>query len=139
MQTRLINLLLCLMGALGGGLLGYHLFFWIAGYGFYALILPGALLGLGGGALCRQKSRAGGVLCGLLALGLGVYTEWRFAPFVADNSFAYFLMHLHELTPITQLMIAAGAVFGYWFGQGREEVRREDDPRKAKTPYEVRG
>ncbi len=129
MKTRLVNLLLALVGAFGGGLVGYHLFFWIAGYGFYALILPGTLLGLGGGALCRKKSRAGGVLCGVLALGLGVYTEWRFAPFAADDSFSFFITHLHELTPVTQLMIAVGGLFAYWFGQGREDaVDRYTEP-----------
>jgi hypothetical protein len=54
------------------------------------------------------------VVCGFLSLALGCFTEWRFAPFVADASFGYFISHMHELRPITLLMIAAGALIGFW-------------------------
>jgi hypothetical protein len=47
---------LVLLGAAIGGALGYVLFFWIAGQGFYGLALPGGLLGLGAGVFkCRSK------------------------------------------------------------------------------------
>ena len=36
---------------------------------------------------------------------------------MADNSLAYFLKNLTELTPVTLLMIAAGAFFAYWLGK----------------------
>ena len=38
---------LVLNGAVGGGLVGYFRFLWIARQGFYALVLPGGLLGVG--------------------------------------------------------------------------------------------
>ena len=129
MKTLPVNLLLGLVGALIGGLSGYCLFFWIARQGFYALILPGTCLGLGCGTLCRRPSQLGGILCGVSGLALGIWTEWQFAPFVKDESFSFFIAHLHELKPITLLMIALGGLFAYWFGRGRNQ--RDSRPRET--------
>ncbi len=111
MRSR--NDLLVLAGAVTGGTLGYFAFFWIARQGFYGLILPGGLLGLGAG-ISRPTLKSVPVVCGVLALGLGVLTEWRFAPFVADSSFEYFLRHIHQLRPLTLIMITVGALIGFW-------------------------
>lgn len=83
-----------LLGAVGGGLLGYFAFFWIASQNLYAPALPGAAIGLGCGTLSGGRSRALGIVCGVLALLLGVFAEWRFAPFVDDPGLGFFLMHL---------------------------------------------
>ena len=111
---------LALLGALVGGALGYLAFFWLAGQGFYALVLPGALLGLGGG-LARPRSRFVPVVCGLMALVLGLIIEWRFAPFTADTSLPYFLSHVHQLKPLTLIVIAVGAAIGFWVPFRRRE------------------
>ena len=95
------------------GSLGYFVFFWIARQGFYGLILPGGLLGLGA-SVFKTKSTAVSVLCGLLALALGLFTEWRFAPFVKDGSLGYFVLHIHRLSPVTLIMIGVGAFIGFW-------------------------
>jgi hypothetical protein len=123
-NARIRNLLVGILGAGAGGLLGYFAFFWIARQGFYALMLPGGLVGLGGGLLARDRSRLRATICGLVALALGVFTEWRFAPFIKDASLGYFLAHLHELRPISLLMIAVGGAFGYWLALGRERTGR---------------
>jgi hypothetical protein len=104
---------LVLLGALLGGALGYAAFFWIAKQGFYGLVLPGGLLGCGAGVF-KSRSRYLSVICGLAALALGLFTEWRFSPFVADASLFYFLGHVSQLKPVTLLMIAAGAAIGFW-------------------------
>ena len=123
-NARTRNLLVGILGAAAGGLLGYFAFFWIARQGFYALMLPGGLVGLGGGLLARDRSPIRATICGLVALALGVFTEWRFAPFIKDTSLHYFLGHLHELRPITLLMIAVGGAFGYWLSLGREPATK---------------
>src|ERR1700722_11488946 len=64
---------LVLMGAAIGGLLGYAAFFWIVRQGFYGLILPGGLLGIGAG-LFKTRSKYVAVICGFLALALGCFT-----------------------------------------------------------------
>ena len=63
------------------------------------------------------------ILCGILATALGLFTEFQFAPFIADESLAYFLTHLFALKPITQLMIAAGGFIGFWIPFRRTERR----------------
>ena len=115
--------MLVLMGAVAGGLVGYFGFFWIARQGFYALVLPGGLLGVGA-SLFANRSTDLCIVCGLLALALGVVAEWQFAPFIRDGSLGYFVTHIHQLKPITLLMIAAAAFIGFWAPFSRRQLKR---------------
>ncbi len=117
---------LALLGAAVGGLVGYAAFFWLVRQGLYGLIVPGGLLGLGAG-IFKCRSMAVAVSCGVLALGLGLVTEWRFEPFIADDSLGYFLSHVHQLRPMTLIMIGIGAFIGFWV-----PFRRCQDARQAK-------
>ena len=92
--------------------MGYWGFMWMARQGFYGLVLPGALVGIGAG-IFKSRSMAVCIFCGVLALCFGFFTEWRFAPFAADPSLGYFIMHLHQLRPVTMIMIAAGVLIGF--------------------------
>ena len=49
-------------GAATGGAIGYFAFFLLASQGLYALVLPGALVGLGFGALSRRRSLLDGIV-----------------------------------------------------------------------------
>jgi hypothetical protein len=118
-QTK--NLLLGLLGALAGGALGHFASVWAFHQSFYAMMLPGGLAGLGGGVPARDKSVLRASLCAVFAVGLGFFTEWRCAPFIADHSLAYFATHLHQLRPITLFMVAAGGALGYWLSLGKEK------------------
>jgi hypothetical protein len=102
-----------LMGAAAGGLVGYFGFLWIARQGFYALVLPGGLVGVGA-SLFPNRSTAICTVCGVLALALGLLAEWQFAAFIQDGSWGYFITHVHQLRPITIIMIAAGGFIGFW-------------------------
>jgi hypothetical protein len=106
-------------GALVGAIIGYLAFAWLAEQGFYALALPGAALGLGCGLSTKRSSLSTGLACGILAILLGLLVEWRFFPFIKNGSLRYFVRHVHELKPLTLLMIAAGGVFAVYFGRGR--------------------
>ncbi len=116
-----------LVGAALGGMAGYFGCLWIAQQGFYGIILPGALLGLGSN-LGRTKCIPVAVACGLAALALGFFTEWRLAPFVADDSLKYFITHVQELQPFTLIVIAIGGAMGFWmpFRRGRRGWRPTD-------------
>lgn len=127
-SAKVKNLLAGLVGALAGGTVGYVAFIWIARQGFYALMLPGAMAGLGASLLVSDRSVLRGVLCGFFAVGLGLFAEWQFAPFIKDHSFGYFVAHIANLRPITLLMISAGGGFGYWFALGRERGTKPSGP-----------
>jgi hypothetical protein len=114
------NWLFGLVGAVVGGAVGYFAFFWMAGQGFYAMVVPGALLGLGCGAFSGGMSYRLGAVCGLLGLILEVVTEWRRAPFMVDDGLWYFVTHMSDLTPLTLVAIGAGGFFAFWFGRGRD-------------------
>jgi hypothetical protein len=105
--------LVAIAGAVAGGLVGCFAFFWAARQGLYSLVLPGALVGLGAG-VSRNSSVGVSVFCGLFGLAIGFFSEWRFAPFVADEGLGYFLSHVHELRPVTLIMIAVGAAIAFW-------------------------
>jgi hypothetical protein len=118
-NVKRVNWPLGLAGAVLGGVAGYFVFLWIGRQSFYAPMLPGAAVGLGCGALTRGESRALGIVCGVLAVPLGLFAEWRLRPFAADESLGYFLKNLHDLQSITLIMIALGAALAYWLGVGR--------------------
>ena len=73
-----LPLALALIGALLGAALGHFAFVWIARQGFYALVLPGAAAGLGGGLFVKQRSIPLAVVCGGIALAAGIFSQWRF-------------------------------------------------------------
>ena len=108
-----------LLGAAVGGAMGYFAFFWIARQGFYALAVPPAFLGLGAGLCARRRSVPLAIVCGVAGLALGFFTEWRFAPFVADRSMSYFITQIPALKPVTLLMLALGAFLSYRLALGR--------------------
>ena len=106
-------------GGVVGAVLGYFLFIAMAGQGFYAIVLPGALAGLGCGAFSGRKSNCLGIVCVIIALIAGVLSEWRMAPFITDQGLRYFLTHLHKLRGFTQFLILLGGFCAFWFGRGR--------------------
>jgi hypothetical protein len=103
-----------------GGTLGYLAFFWIAAQGFYGLALPGGLLGLGAGVV-KNRSIGVAVVCGLAATALGLFTEYRFAPFRDDPSLGHFLAHVPQLQPVTLLLIGVGGLIGFYVPFRRRE------------------
>lgn len=117
MPRYVMSHLLGLIGAVVGGALGFYIFGWLARHGFYGLMIPGALLGGGCGLLARHESNARGIICGVAAAVLALFTEWWFFPFAADTSGAYFLEHLTNLSPVTWLMVVVGAFIAYFLGR----------------------
>lgn len=117
---------LVLLGAVVGGVVGYLAFFALARRGYYGLAVPGGLLGLGAG-IFRRRSIAVPIVCGLAALALGLFTQWRLAPYLDDDSFGYFLAHAHQLPRFTLIMIGAGALIGFWVPFRRSQKTKSDE------------
>ena len=111
------------IGAAVGAALGYAAFFWAARQGFYAIVLPPALLGLGAGLGARRRSRFIACVAAVAGLALGLFVEWKFSPFVVDQSLAYFVTHLHTLRPLTILMIVLGGILSYRLALGFEAAK----------------
>jgi hypothetical protein len=117
MRRLLISNLLGLVGAIIGGVLGFYTFAWLEDKGFYGLAIPGAFLGLGCGLLAHHHSIPRGILCAVGALGLSLFTEWKFHHFLVDNSFSFMVTHLTDKSPVTLLMIGLGTIIAYWVGK----------------------
>ncbi|MFT4637441.1 MAG: hypothetical protein ACI8T1_000750 [Verrucomicrobiales bacterium] len=98
-----------LAGGILGGFLGYHAFFWAYKQGFYAMILPGALIGFGASfAYCRHLAIP--IVCALGALGLGLFTQGQ----ITNGSWSYFISNLAKLKTMTWVMISLGSALAFW-------------------------
>jgi hypothetical protein len=126
-KTTIKQTVFVLAGAIAGGVVGFFGFIWIAHQGFYALVLPGGLLGFGA-SLFHNKSTALCIICGVMGLAIGLLAEWHFAPFIQDGSFGYFLSHFDQLRPITLIMIAGGAFIGFWAPFSRRRMVADITP-----------
>ena len=113
MKSPLAGNLLTVCFACVGGVVGHLGFGLLLNQGFYAMVLPGGLAGLAAG-IPRSRSLIVPVLCGVLAIVAGLLTEYRFAPFLADGSLQYFLVHALDLRPLTMLLIGLGGFLGFW-------------------------
>ena len=120
-HIRKPRIALGLIAAAIAGCVGYFAFFWITSQGFYALILPPALLGLAAGYAVGERSQPFAIACGAAGLALGVFTEWKFAPFKADPSFVYFVTHIQETRQLTQILLAVGTVICYRMALGLDQ------------------
>ena len=60
------GIVLGLAGALVGGAAGHFLFLAMTRWGFYAMVLPGAAVGLGCGLLSGRRSVPLGIACGVI-------------------------------------------------------------------------
>ncbi len=141
MSRYVLSNCLGVVGAVLGGVLGFYTFKWLWGHGFYGLIIPGAFLGFGCSLLARHRSTARGVVCAVAAVGLSLFTEWQFSPFVKDDSFQYFFTHVHDLSPVTLLMIGVGTFVAYWVGKdaGYLTSRAKLPAQAARRPHAHQG
>lgn len=114
--------LIVLGGALVGAVLGYFAYGWLLRQGFYALALPGGMLGLGA-SFGKSRSLVVPVVCGLGGLAAGILTEW--SHHFSKESLLTFLQHLPDLQPFTLLLMAIGALLAFWIPFRRVEPARE--------------
>jgi hypothetical protein len=113
------DILLGALGAIIGAGVGYLLFLVLSRQGLYAIVLPGALTGLGCGSLSGRRSIPLGIGCAVLGVAAGIVAEWQFAPFIRDRSFLFFVTHLHQIRTVSQVLILLGGILAFWFGLGR--------------------
>lgn len=126
--NQVVGVMLEIVGGIAGAVLGYFLFGWVVGQGYYAPMVPGALLGLGCGLLASKPSNRRGVVCALAAVLLGLYTEWAYFPFSADRGLGYFVRHVGDLKSISLVLIAVGAAIAFYLAKdaGFSRIARRD-------------
>lgn len=114
-------------GALAGGVLGVVIFTLLVRYvGDYAMAIPGALVGLGGGYAARRRSLVLGILCALLAAAAMIIAEWWNFPWQKDKSLGFFLRNLGQLSTLFWISLLLGGGLAFWFGQGNERTTSRD-------------
>ena len=116
--SRQPRIALGVVGGVVGGCVGYLAFYWIARQGFYAIIIPAGLLGLGAGFGAGSRSQTFAIACGIAGLAIGLLTEWQFAPFAVDDSFVFMLRHILDKQPFKLAMLAIGPVIAYRLALG---------------------
>lgn len=110
--------LLGIVGAAIGAALGYAITYALLQNGLYAPLFAQAALGAGAGMLARRRLVPLGILCAFAGLVFGLFLEWRFFPFIADQSLGYFVTHIHKLTMLHLIFIAVGTFFSYRLSVG---------------------
>ncbi len=111
-----------LAGGAVAGYLGYRVVaYLISHHGWWVPILPGAFAGLACGQLSGVASKGRGAINGLLGLGLAVYAQWRLfnPPFEFDKTFPSYLTHIHQLPPITLVILVVNGLLAFWWGRER--------------------
>ena len=104
-----------IIGAIAGGVLGYFATGWMARQGFYSVLLPGVLTGVGSLLGVFKNKLFMPVVIGICATLLIYFTEWKYFPFSRDNSFSYFIEHIGDLRPLTHLMAIGGGLIAFSF------------------------
>lgn len=109
-----------ILGAAAGGVIGYFVFFLLLeNAGMYAMVLPGALIGLGRAVGAKAKSIPLGIVCGIAALVLSLFIEWRITPLPDGETISDFFAKLPDRPFRNQASIVAGPLMALWFGAGR--------------------
>lgn len=117
--TILRGLVGILLGAAVGGLV-----VWLAArYSLYAMVFPGAAIGIGCSWASKTRSVALATISGIAAVTFSLFLEGYLFPFIADSSFGYFIAHLHQLSPATWIMIGIGTALSVGFGLGSPSHR----------------
>ncbi len=114
------SLPLAILGTWAGAALGVLAFWGLYSNGFYAIMLPGLLSGLGGGYPLKRTSITVGLIAAVVSGITMLLTEWWFRPFVKDESLTFFLTHLNHLNGAAILMMVLGVAAAFWFGMGRD-------------------
>ena len=139
MVRTMLGWLSSLIGAAIGAAVGTAIMEWLHQHDFYAMILPGAALGLGCHAASPTRSYARGAVAGIAGLILGLWADWWFFPRVGDPTFFEFVGRVADLDSARKLMIAGGAFFAFWWGKDAAPWARAALRKKPARAVEVQG
>ncbi len=108
------------IGGVLGGVVGYFGFFAALEHAsLYAMVMPGAFIGLGRAIGSPTKSIPMGVVCGVAAVVLSLVIEWQITPLNDDATIADFFAGLPNKPFRNLASLVAGPLMALWFGVGR--------------------
>ena len=110
------NLALGILGGIAGGIAGGFICKFLAGQGFYAGVIPGAMVGLGFAFAARKGHLLFGFASGILGLVAALVTEWQV--FHSDQSFFESVAQLQKEGIVTWVMLGVGTLLAFSFGKG---------------------
>lgn len=110
------NLALGIVGGIAGGFAGGLICKFLADQGFYGVILPGALVGLGFALAARKGHFGFGAVSGVLGLLAGLLTQWKV--YSDEPSFFKLVGELKDYSIVTWIMLGLGAVLAFTIGKG---------------------
>jgi hypothetical protein len=96
-----------------GGAVGYVGFWLLLARGIYAVVLPGALVGLAAG-IVRTPSPLVAVVCSLVAIVAGLWDRAPGGAVCCGPQLGLLSASLLDLQPLTQGSIAVGGLIGFW-------------------------
>lgn len=126
-------------GMVAGAIVGFFAFRLLGQIGLYAIALPGAAVGYGGGYFLTKRSIFTGLVAAGFAMVAMVLSEWYLMPFVADGSLSYFIKNLFDLPTAKLVLMAIGVAMGFWFGLGRDMYLASPVRRQAEGSPNARG
>jgi hypothetical protein len=128
------NFAMGIVGGIAGGIVGGFICKFLADQGFYAGMVPGALVGLGFSLAARQGHLGFGVVSGILGLLAGLITEWKI--FHAEQSFFNSIVDLKDEGIVTWIMLGIGTVLAFSIGMGNKYNARKYSARSQKNVHD---
>jgi hypothetical protein len=109
-----------IVGGTVGGVLGYFVFDWALTQGYYALVLPGSLVGIGCGLASGRKLLALGILSAIGALLVGALADWNSLANPSPTIWEHAATLLQANRRMTAILILVSVVLAFYFGIGRD-------------------
>jgi hypothetical protein len=121
-------------GGIVGGVIGFYIFHWAVRQGFFALIVPGAMVGMIAGFGIGSRSQPFAIACGVAGLAVGLFTQWTFVNRAVTMDLMEFLMKIKDQKPLTLIMLVLGTFFSYRLALGFDQPgsRRSSEPGQEK-------
>jgi hypothetical protein len=124
-ENSSLQLVKGIAGAIVGGAIGYGVFVMLSRFGIYAIILPGALIGIAASYGSRMYSLPLGIICAVAALPVSLLAHGHLFRFIQDDSLQYLFLNFYKLPTMELVMMLFGVFAAFYFGKGQDYFGRK--------------
>ena len=118
------NFIFGVLGGITGGVVGGFICRFLADQGLYAVVIPGALVGLGFGLAAKKGHIVFGLVSGIMGLLAGLMTQWLV--YSNEPSFFKLVAELKDYHVMTFILLGLGTLLAFSFGKGNTyNVRKQ--------------